>query len=96
MTFERLWYESSPYLYAATGFATAAHATNLLMKGSGIVLLATSLTVVGLRWIYRHDEARTTARRLDDRRHLALITEDLFYEAPSADARRSAKGPRVR
>jgi hypothetical protein len=62
MTLERLWYETSPYLYTALGVGTASDAPNLLMKASGLILLAAALTILGLRWVYRRDEARGHAR----------------------------------
>ena len=88
MTLERLWYESSPYLYGALGIVTAADAANRLMKASGLILLGAALTILGLRWIYRHDEARSRARQLDEKRYVALITQDLFYDGTPTSSRR--------
>lgn len=56
MKLERVWYEGSPYLYAATGVASAADpASSLLMSGSASLLVCASLTILAFRWMHRHD-----------------------------------------
>ncbi len=85
MQLEHAWYETSPYLYAAAGVAATLHRPGpLLMKASGILLLATALTIVALRWIYRRDAVQSGAIAID-RRDVALVTQDLFYDAASTD-----------
>lgn len=54
MDIESLWYEISPYLYAAFGVGAVFYGPgSILLKGSGILLIAAALTIVRLRWVYR-------------------------------------------
>ena len=54
MDLETLWYELSPYIYAACGvFSWFYSAGSWLLKGSGILLIIAALTIVRLRWVYR-------------------------------------------
>ncbi len=56
MKIERAWYEGSPYVYAATGVASAVDAPDsLLMSGSAALLVCVSLTILAFRWMHRHD-----------------------------------------
>lgn len=54
MDLETIWYEFSPYLYAAFGFTALVYSPgSYLLKGSGILLITAVLTILRLRWIYR-------------------------------------------
>ena len=76
---ESTWYETSPFVYAAVGVAAAMRwPDTMLMKASSMMLVVAALTIIGLRWIYRHDVVRREP--LDEGRYVTPITEELFYE----------------
>ncbi len=78
MTLERIWYEASPYLYAATGVASARDPrASLLMGLSAMLLVVAALTIVALRWIHRRD-GRDAALQLDVGRYVQPVTNDVF------------------
>ena len=82
MKVERAWYEVSPYLHLTVGVATIFYAPgSMLMKGSAMVLLAAAMTIIGMRWVYRRDLMQHLDARIDQRKYVALITQDLFYDA---------------
>ncbi|HEX4406009.1 MAG TPA: hypothetical protein VH560_14325 [Polyangia bacterium] len=79
MVVERLWYEGSPYLYAATGMLSALDARgSLLMQGSASLLCCAALTIIAFRWIHRRDSMPTGALPIDESRYLPIITQDVF------------------
>ena len=87
MRFERTWYEVNPYLYAAMGTFTIVYPPgSMLMKGSGFVLLFAAFTILGLRWIYRHDVHRHD--ELDQSAYVELVTQDLFFHSYPGDRTR--------
>ena len=54
MDLETLWYEAFPYLYGLGGVvAILLHGESGLLKGSGVLLIVASLTILRLRWVYR-------------------------------------------
>ncbi len=54
MDFETLWYEAFPYLYGIGGIvAMFLPGGTGLLKGSGVLLIVASLTILRLRWVYR-------------------------------------------
>jgi hypothetical protein len=76
---ESTWYELSPFVYATAGIAAAMRSHgSLLMTASGVVLLLAAITIIGLRWIYRHDVVREAD--LDESQYVTPITQDLFYD----------------
>jgi hypothetical protein len=79
MVVERMWYEGSPYLYAATGLLSALNARgSLLMQGSATLLCCAALTIIAFRWIHRRDSMQPIAVPLDQSRYLPIITQDVF------------------
>jgi hypothetical protein len=76
---ERVWYEGSPYLYAATGIVAASHTQgSLLMSGSATLLVCASLTILAFRWMHRRDTAGAPTR-LDEQKYIVAVTDDLFF-----------------
>jgi hypothetical protein len=60
-TMETLWYEVSPYIYSAGGALWLAHADSNLGVISGLLLLASAVTVLRLRWTHRRGRAAPRA-----------------------------------
>lgn len=54
MNLEALWYESSPYAYFGAAVASVITAPSALSIVCAIMLVAASLTIVRMRWVYRH------------------------------------------
>lgn len=66
MTIEKTWYELSPYLFGVTGASASLYGSgSLLLEASGLLLFAVAVTILGMRWAYRADEAayRASGRR---------------------------------
>ncbi len=54
MDLEHLWYELSPYVYGIAGLvALVQRPPSLLYFGSGVLLVAASVTILRWRWRYR-------------------------------------------
>ncbi len=61
MDLETLWYEAFPYLYGIGGVVAILLPTGSgLLKGSGVLLIAASLTILRMRWVHRREEFRRT------------------------------------
>ncbi len=64
MDLEQVWYEAFPYLYGIGGLVAIFMSNGSgLLKGSGVLLIIASLTIIRLRWVYRralHDRTPTT------------------------------------
>ena len=66
MDFETVWYESFPYVYGIGGLvALALPSGSGLLRGSGILLVAASLTILRMRWLNRREEFRRTPKASD-------------------------------
>jgi hypothetical protein len=54
MDLEQIWYEVFPYLYGIGGFvAIFLPGGSGLLRTSGVLLIAASITILRLRWVYR-------------------------------------------
>ncbi len=53
MDLETVWYEAFPYLCGSGGIVAILHDGSGLLKGSGVLLIIASLTILRLRWVYR-------------------------------------------
>lgn len=64
MDLEQVWYEAFPYLYGIGGVvAIVLPSGSGILKGSGVLLIVASLTILRLRWVYRrelHERTPTT------------------------------------
>jgi len=59
MDLETFWYEVFPYVYGVGGLiAILFSGSSLLLKGSGVLLIVASITIIRLRRAYRRDEIR--------------------------------------
>jgi hypothetical protein len=57
MDLETFWYEAFPYLYGVGGVVALVFAGHsILLKGSGILLIIASITIIRLRRAYRRNE----------------------------------------
>lgn len=65
MSFERLWYETSPYVYGLVGIMVMLGFQEALGRLSGALLLAAAGAILWLRWVNRHrrDDTRAEAAR---------------------------------
>ena len=82
MKIETVWYEISPYIYAAGGITAILYSPgSFLLKASGFLLFSAVITILGLRWLYRSDLPQTTDCALDRKKYDALLKHDLFYDA---------------
>ncbi len=59
--FEKMFYESRPFLYAVMGLYSVAHYENRTLVVSGLTLLFCSMTVFNMRLNYREQMARIKA-----------------------------------
>lgn len=50
---EQLWYEASPFIYAASGLFVMLGNDSLLADSSGALLLAAASIILRLRWKHR-------------------------------------------
>jgi hypothetical protein len=57
MDIEALWYEGSPYVYAAAAFGSLTNYHSYIALVSGVVLLIASGTILKMRWTYRKMQA---------------------------------------
>ncbi len=81
MQLERLWYETSPYLYLVAGTAAALDARgSMLLAASGMALFVLAATVIGLRWIYRQGTTHAMRDDFDESGYVNLITQELYYD----------------
>ena len=65
MSFERLWYETSPYVYGLLGIVVMLGFEETLGRLSGALLVVAAGTILWLRWVNRHrrDDIRAKAAR---------------------------------
>jgi hypothetical protein len=57
MNLEKIWYELFPYAFAFAGvIAILYRPGSLLLRGSGLLLLAVSAAIVAMRWLYRRQQ----------------------------------------
>ena len=83
MDLESLWYEFSPYLYAVFGVGAVFYGPgSLLLKGSGILLVAAALTIVRLRWVYRRALFREVQSAADFKESRDRNQGELWGEEP--------------
>ena len=76
MTLESLWYEASPVVYLLSGsIATLYDAGPMLLKLSGLLLVMTALTMLGLRMVWR----RRAQDLFDEDGLRKLRADDLFH-----------------
>ena len=62
MDLENLWYEASPFVYGIGGlFALLTQPGAILLRISGVLLIAAALTILRMRWRYRRALYRQTA-----------------------------------
>ena len=59
--FEKMFYESRPFLYAVIGLYSVAHYDNKTLVVSGLTLLFCSAMVFNMRLSYREQMARIKA-----------------------------------
>lgn len=59
--FEKMFYESRPFLYAVIGLYSVAHYENKTLLVSGMTLLFCSVAVFNMRLNYREQMARIKA-----------------------------------
>lgn len=57
MDIEAVWYEGSPYVYAAAGIGSLTNYHSYIAIMSGVVLLIASATILKMRWTYRTMQA---------------------------------------
>jgi hypothetical protein len=63
MSVKTIWYELSPYLYAATGVATIFNRGSWIGLLCGAILVAVSASILTLRWAHRHNLVAPARRR---------------------------------
>lgn len=57
MNLEKLWYESSPYLFGLVAIVAMLYSGgSALLKASGLLLFAASVTTIALRFIWRRQQ----------------------------------------
>jgi len=61
MRLEEIWYEASPYVYAALSVGVLLTAQGTLAVVSSVMLLVAAGTIVRLRWSYRRQRAAEKA-----------------------------------
>jgi len=54
MSLERVWYETSPIVYALGGVTVLLGASDTLARVSGALLVLAAATILRLRWVYRN------------------------------------------
>lgn len=86
MNIEPIWYEYSPYLYAAGGVFSLSNYGSYIAIGSGVLLLGASATILRMRLVYRRKRAaqlerekraQRAARRSLERNTRMIIDDDL-------------------
>lgn len=81
MSTEKIWYEFRPYLFALSGIASLFYLpSSLLLKTSSSILMFGSLLIIGIRWKKRIRQSAEYYPPYDEKKYLALITQDLFYD----------------
>lgn len=65
--FEKMFYESRPFLYAVVGLYSVAHYENKTLMVSGLTLLFCSLAVFNMRLNYREQMARIKSSSLQSK-----------------------------
>jgi hypothetical protein len=84
MNIEPIWYEYSPYVYAAGGLVSISNYRSYVAIASGVMLLAAAGTILRMRWVYRKNKALEREReervkRVTQRKRMkqtTLIIED--------------------
>jgi hypothetical protein len=54
MSLERVWYETSPVVYALGGVTVLLGASDTLARVSGALLVLAAATILRMRWVYRN------------------------------------------
>ncbi|MGI9025331.1 MAG: hypothetical protein ACR2GP_07070 [Burkholderiaceae bacterium] len=81
MKIETAWYELSPYIFVGSGIAANIYSPgSLLLRVSGLLLLAVAITILGLRWIYRRELTKSGGVPFSQKKLDKLLYQDLFYE----------------
>ncbi len=84
MSIEPIWYEYSPYVYAAGGAFSLSNYGSYVAIVSGVLLIVASLTILRMRRVYRKNKAeqlekdkraQRVARRKKSK-HTDLIIDD--------------------
>lgn len=71
--FEKMFYESRPFLYAVVGLYSVAHYENRTLMVSGMTLLFCSVVVFNMRLNYREQMARIKASSLQSKSPFEII-----------------------
>lgn len=71
--FEKMFYESRPFLYAVVGLYSVAHYENRTLVVSGLVLLFCSMVVFNMRLNYREQMARIKASSLQHKNPFQIL-----------------------
>ncbi len=62
MDFEKIWYESSPYLYGLAGCIALLAIDGPFAKACGLILLLAAGLIIQMRWAFRSKESRARAK----------------------------------
>ena len=62
MDIETIWYEYSPFVYAVAGILSVSNYGSYLSVVFGTLLIAASLTILRMRWVYRKKQAEKIHR----------------------------------
>lgn len=85
MKLEPIWYEYSPYVYAAGGVFSLSNYGSYIAIGSGVLLIGASATILRMRLVYRRNRAEQlereeralrAARRSRERNTTRMIIDD--------------------
>ena len=85
MNLEPIWYEYSPYVYAAGGVFSLSNYGSYIAIGSGVLLIGASATILRMRLVYRRKRAeqlerekraQRVARRNKERNTTRMIIDD--------------------
>ncbi len=84
MNIEPIWYEYSPYVYAAGGVASLSNYGSYIAIASGVMLIVASGTILRMRIVYRKKKAEQLERdkraervaRRKKARHTDMIIDD--------------------
>lgn len=85
MNLEAIWYEYSPYVYAAAGAISISNVHTAIGLISGVMLLIAAATILRMRWMYRRNAAlqderdermKRVAKRKLEKPTITLADED--------------------
>jgi putative flippase GtrA len=64
MNFEKIWYETSPYLYLLVGLFVLISIDGPFAKACGLILLLAAALILQMRWMFRAKQNRERAKAI--------------------------------